>query len=60
MSTPTVDLFPHLFRGFTTTAHFNEEAIAAVEARLSERAGKTYVRCPMPSLSDFSLAAKSC
>lgn len=42
---PTVDLFPSLFRGFTTTAHFSEKTIEAVEARLTEKAGKTYVRC---------------
>jgi hypothetical protein len=34
-----------LFRGFPTTAHFSEETIEAVEARLTEKAGKTYVRC---------------
>ncbi len=45
MSMPTVDLFPSLFRGFTTTAHFSEKTIEAVEARLTEKAGKTYVRC---------------
>jgi hypothetical protein len=34
---PCVDLFPDLFDGFTTTAHFSEATIAALEARLSEK-----------------------
>lgn len=42
---PTADLFPDLFDGFTTTAHFSEVAIRALEKNLSERNGKPYLKC---------------
>lgn len=41
----TADLFPDLFDGFTTTAHFSEASIRAIEKNLSERNGKPYLKC---------------
>lgn len=33
---PTADLFPDLFEPFSTTAHFSEAAIRAVEVAIEE------------------------
>jgi type I restriction enzyme M protein len=42
---PTADLFPDLFEPFSTTAHFSESTIRAVEKTLSEKNGKPYLKC---------------
>jgi type I restriction enzyme M protein len=39
------DLFPDLFETFTTTAHFSEATIRAVEKSLTEKNGKPYLKC---------------
>ncbi len=42
---PTADFFPDLFEPFSTTAHFSEATIKAVEKTLSEKSGKPYLKC---------------
>jgi type I restriction enzyme M protein len=42
---PTADLFPDLFEPFSTTAHFSEATLRAVEKLLSEKNGKPYLKC---------------
>ena len=41
----TADLFPDLFEPFTTTAHFSDAAIRAVEKTATRKGDKTYLRC---------------
>jgi type I restriction enzyme M protein len=42
---PTADLFPDLFTAFSTTAHFSEATLRAVEKTLTEKGGKPYLKC---------------
>ena len=42
---PTADLFPDLFTAFSTTAHFSEATLRAVEQTLTEKGGKPYLKC---------------
>jgi type I restriction enzyme M protein len=42
---PTADLFPDLFEPFSTTAHFSEATLKALERSLSEKNGKPYLKC---------------
>ncbi len=42
---PTADLFPDIFEPFSTTAHFSEATLRAVEKHLSEKNGKPYLKC---------------
>ncbi len=41
---PTADLFPDLFEPFSTTAHFSEATLRAVEKNLTEKNGKPYLK----------------